>query len=152
MGLGLGLLLVGCGAEERPPTAAREVAAPTVEAPNPAIARYLTEIKSKQRCNRLMGCKPGLALVQQGRDAVPAVLGLVDGGFNPSFVCGVRSEELLGQRRQITLPINQVRESRDRRCQALDVAIEFFAGRRRSTALPRLARSAQDLGKFSKIL
>jgi len=74
MGLGLGLLLVGCGAEERPPTAAREVAAPTVEAPNPAIARYLTEIKSKQRCNRLMGCKPGLALVQQGRDAVPAVL------------------------------------------------------------------------------
>jgi hypothetical protein len=85
-------------------------------------------------------------------DAVPAVLGLVDGGFNPSFVCGVRSEELLGQRRQITLPINQVRESRDRRCQALDVAIEFFAGRRRSTALPRLARSAQDLGKFSKIL
>ncbi|MDP6944935.1 MAG: HEAT repeat domain-containing protein [Myxococcota bacterium] len=78
----IGSLLVGCRADvpaeaEPAPLSPSPPATQTVaHAPDPldSSRQHLTALKDKQRCNRVMGCEPAIALLQLGSAVVPALL------------------------------------------------------------------------------
>jgi hypothetical protein len=77
-------------------TAKAEKPDPTPPALDPRVAAALDAIRDRQKCNRIMGCKPSLELLQRGPDAtLPILLAVTRSGSDGYWK--IRLVEVLGQ-------------------------------------------------------
>lgn len=124
----------------RPESAATQV---TSEPPNATVVQALREIQDRQRCNRVMGCKPSLELLQLGAAAVAPILSAVSTTKTDRY-WRVRLVELLGQLnddRAIPVLEGLLRSTRwEIRCRAAIALGRLDA----TTSVPRLQRMVEE--------
>jgi hypothetical protein len=100
--LSVALTLQGCPPAAPPASApaappASPVTTEPAEPAEPAVDGHLAELKNKQRCNRLMGCEPALALLQLGPAVVPSLVTALEEQPLDGRYWQVRLIALLGQ-------------------------------------------------------
>mgnify|MGYP001246341302 CR=1 FL=1 len=62
-----------------------------------AVTRALADMRVRKRCNRVMGCPPGVRLFQHGRAAIPAILKVLERGRHADGYWVVKLLDYLGQ-------------------------------------------------------